>query len=255
MKRMKEVIMKLKHRKLILIISLSAMGIGLIAFSVANGKKNNSAKEALDQTAVVANASSAPEVTPEESQMPTATLEVTPEITQEPTETPTPTPEPNPLEECSDKAINKTIKSFLTAKLKGKKKTLKKLVTDSSYINMDDIQKKTEFIESYNKIKVYTKKAKGDVDYVAFVYFEMKIASINTKAPGLIMLNLKKDGDTYKIVLGDISDETASAISEINESDDVQDLIEKVNVKLTKAVKKDKDLADFCSRLDSSTED
>jgi len=256
--------MKLKHRKLILIISMSAMGIGLITFSIAGNKeKKNEDKEAMVITQGVLQEDASLSVTPE------ATITIAP--TEEPTDTVTPTQEEAPtvteavtptpksevvvsaLEQDAYPEVNKLIKKFLQAKIDGSAKKMKKLVTDPSYIDIDSIQKKTEFIESYDNIKVYTKEGSGDIDYIAYVYMEVKIASIDTKAPGMDEFYIKKDGDSYKIVQGVISNDTAKFIKETRDSEEVQELLQKVNGKLMKAVKKDKQLEEFCNKLDGSS--
>ena len=252
--------MKLKHRKLILIISLSAMGVGLISVGIASSKKeNNKSIESMESI-----------ITPIVTVTPTEELTVTPspendtqaqndETTkaENPTDVPTDTPTPTsvPLEEDKNSDVNKLISKYLQAKLDGKKKKLKQMVTDPTCINIEEIQKKTEFIEAYDNIKVYTKKATGDIDYIAYVYMEVKIASIDTKAPALDEYYIKKVDGEYKIVLGNISDETAEYIAQERESEDVMNLLESVNKKLKKAKKKDKQLSKFCSKLDSSIDE
>ena len=267
--------MKLKHRKLILIISLSAMGVGLITFSVAGNKEKQSTEVAsvtneglVTETptptdeATPTPAEADKEVTATPTEEPTAevteepTGEPTPEATVEPTEEPTgePVKEENlELKEENDAKINDLITDYLQAKLDGKTKKLKKLVTDPSYIDAETIQKKTEFIDSYDKIKVYTLPGKGDIDYIAYVYMEVKITTIETKAPGLDVFYIKKVDDEYKIVCGDVSDETYDYIKKCNKSDEVKALSDKVGKKLDKAIAKDEELADFCNKIDVSS--
>ena len=202
------------------------------------------------------------EVTATPTEEPTAevteepTGEPTPEVTVEPTEEPTgePVKEENlELKEENDAKINDLITDYLQAKLDGKTKKLKKLVTDPSYIDAETIQKKTEFIDSYDKIKVYTLPGKGDIDYIAYVYMEVKITTIETKAPGLDVFYIKKVDDEYKIVCGDVSDETYDYIKKCNKSDEVKALSDKVGKKLDKAIAKDEELADFCNKIDVSS--
>lgn len=253
--------MKLKHRKLILIISMSALGIGLIVFSIAGKKeKQNEDQEAMavtqavTQEAVLETPTEQVEKTVSSTETPTETPEATEEPTVTATETPTPEVEVSALEQDAHPEVNKLIKGFLQAKIDGSAKKMKKLVTDPSYIDIESIQKKTEFIESYDNIKVYTKAGTGDIDYIAYVYMEVKIASIDTKAPGLNEFYIRKVGDNYKIVQGEISDETAQWISEARNTEDVQELLDQVNKKLKKAVDKDEELAAFCKKLDKPSD-
>ena len=251
--------MKLKHRKLVLIVSMSAMGIGLITFSIAGSKekKNTPVENQIVSDASDTEGAKIDSDASTDAPIPTEETTGTPTPTQEATDTPTNTPTPTealePLEEDAYAEVNELITSFLQAKLDSKAKKLKKLVTDPSYIDIDSIQKKTEFIESYDNIKVYTKKGSGDIDFIAYVYMDVKIASIDTKAPGLNEFYIKKVDGEYKIVLGDISDETAAYIEEARASEDVQALLETVNKKLNKAMKSDEELADFCSKLEATS--
>lgn len=259
MHEVKEVIMKLKHRKLVLMISMSAMGIGLITFSIAGSKgKNNSVPSLQVNDASITEdqrgiAEQDPTNTPEATEGATGTPTPTDEPTGTLTDAPTPTEAAAVLEEDAYPEINELITSFLQAKLDGKAKKMKSLVTAPNYIDADKIQKKTEFIEAYDNVKVYTKKGTGDIDFIAYVFMNVKIASIDTKAPGLDEFYIKKVDGEYKIVLGDISDETAAYIEEARASEDVQALLEKVDKKLLKAIKSDEELSNFCSKLEATT--
>lgn len=251
--------MKLKHRKLVLIISMSAMGIGLITFSIAGNKnKNTDEVSNISEEAVMTeglseasidDVTNIPTPTEEITGTPTPTEEVTEAPTEAPTSTPTPTEAPFQLTESEDSEIVQLIKDYLQAKIDGKVKKLKNLVTDGSTIDIESIQKKTEFIESYDNIKVYTIPGYGDIDFIAYVYMEVKIASIDTKAPGLDEYCVKQVDGEYKIVRGEVSDETGAYIEEARQSEEVQALLGKVDKKLNKAMKKDEALADFCNQL------
>lgn len=251
--------MKLKHRKLVLMISMSAMGIGLITFSIAGSKEKNDSVSSLqvNNASITADQRGIPEQdptnAPEESEEATGTPTPTGEPTANLTETPTPTEAAPALEEDAYPEVDELITKFLQAKLDCKEKKLKQLVTDPSIIKISAVQKKTEFIEAYDNVKVYTKKGIGDIDFIAYVYMDVKIVNIDTKAPGLDEFYIKKVDGEYKIVLGDISDETAAFIEEARASEDVQTLLEKVNKKLKKAMKSDEELADFCSKLETTT--
>lgn len=241
--------MKLKHRKLILIISMSAMGIGLITFSVAGNKKTDEVSNTSNEAVISGEPSEESNEAVTNTPTPTEEITGTPTQTEEPTSAPTPTEEPVELTESQDPEITQLIKDYLQAKIDGKVKKLKNLVTDGSTINIESIQKKTEFIESYDNIKVYTLPGYGDIDYIAYVYMEVKIASIDTKAPGLDEYCIKKVDGEYKIVRGEVSDETGAYIEESRQSEAVQELLVKVDKKLSKAMKKDEALADFCNQL------
>ena len=126
------------------------------------------------------------------------------------------------------------------------------LVTDTSYIELDKLQRKTEYIEEYGSIECYVKPAQGDVDYIVYVYHEMKITSIDTLAPALdeIYVRYEEDGSP-KVVLGEISDDTQAYIEEARATEEVQSLISEVSSGLESALEEDEALSEFYTKLSS----
>ena len=255
--------MKLKYKKLILIISMSTMGIGLVAFSLGS-KSANSDDDKIASTSVVQSgevdtnrkeeAADVETVTP----TPTVEMQITSDETEDEVKSSTADEEvevvsdENPLERDAYPEVNKVVQKYLKAKLASDQDTLEKIVTDPSFINIERLQKTTEYIESYNNLEYYTKKAGEGIkefDFIVYVYQELKITSIDTLAPSMDMLYVKKVGDDYKIVLGDISDTTAEYIYETLESEDVQSLISSVNLKAEEAYNQDEDLRAFNKKL------
>ena len=255
--------MKLKYKKLILIISMSTMGIGLVAFSLGS-KSANSDDDKIASTSVVQRgevdtnrkeeAADVATVTP----TPTVEVQITSDETEDEVKSSTADEEvevvsdKNPLERDAYPEVNKVVQKYLKAKLASDQDTLEKIVTDPSFINIERLQKTTEYIESYNNLEYYTKKAGEGIkefDFIVYVYQELKITSIDTLAPSMDMLYVKKVGDDYKIVLGDISDTTAEYIYETLESEDVQSLISSVNLKAEEAYNQDEDLRAFNKKL------
>lgn len=243
--------MNLKHRKLLWMLSLSALGVGVITIAVANQKEKNSLETSAGY-AMTARMEESDDMTQQEewigedvSDEVTPTVEPEIEVVEEEVVQEIQTLEVNAYEE-----VNELIQQFLKAKLKCNEKKLKTLVTAPEYLQLDKLEKKMEFIESYDDIKVYTRKVEGEIDYIAYVYMKVKIASIGTKAPGLDEYYIKKVDGAYQIVLGDISDETAEFIQESRQTEDVQELLADVNKQLKKAMKSDDDLTAFCTRLE-----
>lgn len=264
--------MKLKYKKLILIISMSTMGIGLVAFSLGN-KNSDDEQQKLKSVSLVQgegeNESGDGEVADEGSTVtPTPTVDAqafsndpendeagseVADNSEDASEDGTEGSEvanDNPLERDAYPEINKLVKKYLKAKLACDQDALAKVVTDPSYIDIDRLQKTTEFIESYDNLEFYTKKGNGDIDFIVYVYQELKITSIDTLAPAMDELKIKKvDGD-YKIVLGEISEETGEYIYETRNSEDVQALIASVNSKAAEAFSQDEDLRAFNTKLE-----
>ena len=261
--------MKVKNRKLALIASMSVLGIGLILFSVSGNKdKAVDTSVKVDQQAVVTSEIEknsgnnvteqvTTDVTPEvnvDNKDGQPTEEATPEVTQAITEeaTPEPTKDSKALERDAYPEINSLITTYLDAKVSCDEKQLKKCVTNGKYIKLEDIQRKTEYIESYNNIEVYTVKGKGDVDYIAYVYLEIKLTSIDTLAPGMEVFYIRNTDDGYKVVTGEISDKTADYILESKEREDVQALFATVEQKYDDALAKDEMLKEFDKKLEKA---
>lgn len=247
--------MKLKYKKIILLTTMSTMGIGLLTLSISHDKTD--AKESLS-----------PNVTAEtladnvNTQQDVAALDaqVTQAITGQPTITaaPTPSPTPTPLpvydieQEGTYPDIDKLIDDYYAAKNNRDVKALKKLLSDPSKADsQEELQKKTEYIDDYRDIKTYTKKGFIDGTYIVYAYHEIKFTSINTPAPGLAKFYIITDADNkMKIFSGEMDEETKAYYDERNFDEDVASLIEMTDKKGDEAIQKDEDLLNFWKSID-----
>ena len=91
-----------------------------------------------------------------------------------------------------------------------------------------------------------------DVDYIAYVYLEIKLTSIDTLAPGMEVFYIRNTDDGYKVVTGEISDKTADYILESKEREDVQALFATVEQKYDDALAKDEMLKEFDKKLEKA---
>ena len=221
--------MKLKYKKMILIISMSAMGIGMVTLSLSKPRDKKEGKE--PAVAALADAN-----TDEEAVAADETKIV--ELVGKPGD--------GELRMDVYPAINELVKKYMSAKVACDYETLRTLVNDSSVIDEDDLRAKSEYIEDYRNIVCYTLNGLTEDSFIVYVYEDLKILNVNTLAPGMTRLYIKLDesGNPY-IYLGAIDDETQKFIQETSTQQAVIDIINTVNTKLDEAVTKDEDLKNF----------
>lgn len=221
--------MKLKYKKMILIISMSAMGIGMVTLSLSKPRDKKEGNE----PAVAALADTG---TDEEAIAADETKKV--ELVGKPGD--------GELRMDVYPAINELVKKYMSAKVACDYETIRTLVNDSSVIDEDDLRAKSEYIEDYRNIVCYTLNGLTEDSFIVYVYEDLKILNVNTLAPGMTRLYIKLDesGDPY-IYLGAIDDETQKFIQETSTHQAVIDIINTVNTKLDEAVTKDEDLKKF----------
>lgn len=232
--------MKLKYKKMILIISMSAMGIGMVTLSLSKPKeKNDGAEPAIASLSEDGSDGIEGELVGVDE---TAKVEL---IGQ---------PADGELRMDVYPAINELVKKYMSAKAACDYETIRTLVSDSSVIDEDDLRAKSEYIEDYKNIACYTLNGPTEDSFVVYVYEDLKILNVNTLAPGMTRLYIKLDesGDPY-IYLGAIDDETQKFIEETSTNQAVIDIINTVNTKLDEAVTKDEDLKNFVEDRSNET--
>jgi hypothetical protein len=248
--------MKLKYKKIILLTTMSTMGIGLLTLSVSHDKsdakesfspKVTAGPEAGDDTsdeAAVLDAQVAAALTSEPS--------VAPTLSPTPSPTPTPMPVYDIEQEGTYPDIDTLINNYYSAKNNRDIEALKALLSDPSKADtQEELQKKTEYIDDYRNIKTYTKKSFMEGTYIVYAYHEIKFTSINTPAPGLAKFYVITDSDNkLKIFSGVMDEETKAYYGERNSDEDVIALIQMTDKKGDEAIESDEDLLNFWKSID-----
>lgn len=246
--------MKLKYKKIILLTIMSTMGIGLLTISLGHDKTDAKESLSLEATANTdAIESTAVENDGETNTKLAAAMMVDPTTIPTPTEVPTPTPLPvYAIEKEGYPEIEQLIKDYYTAKNNRDVKALKALLSDSDKADsQEELQKKTEYIDDYRNIKIYTKKGFKEGTYIVYAYHEIKFTSINTPAPGLAKFYIVTGEDgKLKIFSGVMDAETQSYYDQRNSDEDVIKLIDMTDKKSDKAIKSDEDLLNFWKNID-----
>lgn len=238
--------MKLKYKKIIILTAMSTMGIGLLTLSISHEGTGSKANLSPKMTQEALANDETKDITSEADLL-------TPTVSPSPSPSPSPTPFPvYDLESKCKKEVKDLIKDYYAAKLDCNTKKLKSMFTDASKIeSQKQLQKKTEYIEDYRKIKCYVKKGIEKDSYIVYVYHEVKITGINTAAPGLAKFYvIKNSKGKYKIFTGDMDSDLKKYYDDRNNDEDVQKLIKETNSKSAKAKKKDGDLVKFWKDID-----
>ncbi len=253
--------MKLKYKKIILLTTMSTMGIGLLTLSLSQDKTG--AEENINNKIAVQTVMSEETVVESETTAAADTAGAT-TLMIEPTSPPTPTLEPTPIElpvydiqEDGYPKINNLIQDYYAAKNNRDVEALKVLLSDPTKADtQEQLQQKTEYIDDYRNIEIFVKKSYLDGSYIVYAYHEIKFTSINTPAPGLAKFYVITDqnGDV-KIFSGELDAETQAYYNERNSDEDVIALIEMTDKKSDEAIESDEDLLNFWKNIDEMASD
>lgn len=240
--------MKIKYKKMIIMVTMCTMGIGLVSFSISRPSANEATAVEESDSVVAFNSSDESETT--------ANLEAA-KIAEESSAVVTAETQA-PVVELKDanKKINTLITKYLNAKLSGKAADFKTLVNDTKLLDIEDIQRKTKYIEAYENVKSYVVNGLNEDSYIVYAYHEVKFTGINTLAPAMneFYVTLNEDGSP-QIFLGEIDSETETFLNSVRNSEEVMEVIYNVNDALETAVKEDVALAEFYLKLEESTKD
>ena len=141
----------------------------------------------------------------------------------------------------------------MNAKLFENDSIITSLVTDTYYLNFEDIRRKNEFIERYVILDYIIRECPDTVeefDYIIYVINDVDIVNIETLAPGLDELMITMDENNYpKIFLGITSDETDEFRENSKKQEDYLTASDDVTTRLYKAWESDAALFEFVQRL------
>ena len=124
--------------------------------------------------------------------------------------------------------------------------------TEKSYIKLF-----SEYVESYDNLRCYTKSGLGEGEYVVSVYLEMKFKGVATTAPGLDFFYVRTDetGKPYidnaysqfnqSNMENSTQADVQALINEFEQADDVVALQQEVQQKYDQAIASDEQLAEM----------
>lgn len=229
--------MKFKYKKIAIMISMCTMLIGFIIFTVARpSSQGNSGKE---------------DKAPKQDNVVTAlSAEGETKVTASPTAEPTPTPTSvTTLTLDLEPKVTEVVKAYIENCIKGDMDALEEVVSNISMMDEDELKIKYESIEKVDNIECYMIPGPVEGGYLVYAYREFKIKDIETLAPGLsrVYVTIGDDGRCRVFFGADTGIE--DFIKKMDESEQVQELVARVNDKLQEAAGKDKKLKKFISGL------
>lgn len=234
--------MKQKHKKVVLLIMVCLVGISMVTYSAKSQTRINELEKNRDKIA-------AQRVRPtndyhdvDVTQAAGADIIINGDIEMI---------QNGILEKNAYEDINDLMKQYYAAKLSNKIVKFEHLVNSTDYINIKDNGRRTKYIESYENITCYTRQGLQENSFIVYVYHETKFKDIKTVAPGLDRFYVKlRDNKEPYIFFGDVDKKTTRYFKETDETEEVLDLVSKVNDKYAKAVAKDSKLHEFKLKLE-----
>lgn len=152
--------------------------------------------------------------------------------------------------------VNALIERYFTGLASGDLEQVASAVDVLSEEEKLTIDKKKDYIESYDQITCYTKKGLEENSYVVFAAYEMKIYNIETPAPGIMALYVctAEDGNMY-IFNGEASDELKDYVLQLAAEEEVAAVIADVDARYQQLVAENEDLGKFADTMLQSQEE
>ena len=149
----------------------------------------------------------------------------------------------NPLEKNRDPKLNELVRSYYKKVASGDLEGLREITENMGENFQQEVANNPKFMEEYQNIEVYTKKADMEGDFIVFVYYEMKIRDIETPVPGLGNLYVTRKEDGHYIVGNGMYDSKVQEyIQRVASDEDVQALVAEVQQKYRRAKESDETL-------------
>lgn len=154
------------------------------------------------------------------------------------------------LEKDAYPEVNNLVKQYYQALVDGDMETIKSIKNYTDEEEELKIIKKSEFIESYPSITVYTKKGPAEGSFVAYVQYEVKFIDIESTAPGLNTLYICTDEEgKYYINANELDESVVEYLKTISVQNDVVDLFNTVQVAYNDIKTQNEDLSAFLDEL------
>lgn len=160
----------------------------------------------------------------------------------------------NPLEKDAVPEVNDLINRYYTAYAAADVDTLRTLMDNLTDEEIQVMQARKEWVDSYNNIACYTKKGPAENSYVVFAYAEMKFAGDKTQsmAPGLSQMYVCPNADGALFISNSSDPDVEAFMAEVNQSEDVQALVDSVNQKWEEVKAADPTVQEIAKQLNST---
>ena len=154
------------------------------------------------------------------------------------------------LEKDAYPEVNNLVKQYYQALVDGDMETINSIKNYTDEEEELKIVKKSEFIEGYPNITVYTKKGPEEGSFVAYVQYDVKFFNIDKTAPGLNTLYICMDEEgKYYINANELDEKVVEYLKTISVQNDVVDLFNTVQVAYNDVKTEDEGLSAFLDEL------
>ena len=154
------------------------------------------------------------------------------------------------LEKDAYPEVNNLVKQYYQALVDGDMETINSIKNYTDEEEELKIVKKSEFIEGYPNITVYTKKGPEEGSFVAYVQYDVKFINIDKTAPGLNTLYICMDEEgKYYINANELDEKVVEYLKTISVQNDVVDLFNTVQVAYNDVKAEDEGLSAFLDEL------
>ena len=151
-----------------------------------------------------------------------------------------------PYEKDYNEDLNAFIEEYFTAVTACDNLRLQDMVTDPSEFSNDEaLKKKADFITKYDNLTVYTKDGLDEGSYVAFVVSNLTITGVNSAPYDIVTLYIVTGAQGFRIVNGNLPEETQNYINKIKGDKDIQKVFQSVEKENNKLKEKDSSLKEF----------
>ena len=158
------------------------------------------------------------------------------------------------LEEAMEKdaypEVNNLVKQYFQALVDGDMETISQIKSFTDEEEEMKIVKKSEFIEAYPSITVYTKKGPEENSHIAYVHYEVKFYDYEQTAPGLNTLYICQDENgNYYINSDELPEDVVEYLKTVSLQNDVLELFNTVQVAYNEVITGDENLGGFLDEL------
>lgn len=240
------------YKRIMIVLTAGILLIGLISFRFDAAPKNNNSGNTTNSTPTDQDGTVTDASPTEQPVTPTETITTAPTAVPV-TSTPVPSEPAEPDNVLLREAypdIHKLIENYLQAKLDCTLSAFENVVTDTRYVDLEQVAEETQSIRSYNDIVCYTKQGTNDIDMIVYCTYTMNIVQIDTPVPSIDAFYIQyNEAGVPKVFGGTLDQETANELEKHNEDEDVQLLITETNEAMRKALTEDEDLREFWDNL------
>ena len=159
-----------------------------------------------------------------------------------------------PLKENAYPEVVELVNRYFAAMADGDSETLQQICTELDEREQIRIEKKADYIDSYDNLVCYTKPGPEEGSYIVFEYYDIKFNNLETSVPGLSSLFVKTGDDGQLCVFNSdkLSDDVKEYIKATYAQDDVLDLLHEIDSRYNEALASDEQLKNFMDALPSA---